>query len=599
MKKSIPGLGLFVLIMALTLVMTGCPQPNVPYSPDRPEMVAVSGTLQYPDPTRALSSRLVLLPETLEGALVIATDTDSGETFTGEVGSDGAFTVQVPKGSARSYIFAVVDADGKTAGVFTFPPSPARGASVPEDVPTGLKAADDVALGSIEVGYSPGAIPVTPDSSDVIDTSVVGKLDPITGELIGFSDKAEYGKGDDTLLGELESPGDFGGAADIDGDGLPNVVDADDDGDGIVDDFDTDMDGDGTEDSYGSMGDVTFTLGYLLDIRGNDSIYDYYSGDTTTIDNALKRDMRIDLRLQFTDEDRFDGVESVRLYLPSSPTYAAELDAVEFNNAEQTFANGTTTTLTNLGSIAWADLNDGTVDESEIPYGYNIPVSDREPDGQLFVVSVKTDTDLFEVGDVFTVEVIYEDGTVEYYSTMINYIYSKVTHFSEYAMDTSETVAPAAGDLIDFGLEEGLAIGALEIHYTDPADYVWFTFVPPQDEDGNYIIPYEDPDDPGSYLMDSGFRIELHEGPSIVARGMWQDERRYDGYLSELTAYGTELGGDLRYGASVPVQYLIGLIDTEDDDTSNDLFDMEYFLNLTEDSYIKNRLQFKLVFDDL
>ena len=589
------GISLVIALLCAVIVFSGCPQLDIPYSPEQPEMVAITGVLAYEVADRTSGG----FPTTLDGALVIATEKESGETYTTEVGSDGSFTLRVPKGTSRSYIVAVVDVDGKTAGVFTFPTPTARD-TVTDEVPTGLKAGADLALGTIEVPETPGSIPVDMgESADAIDDGLLGKLDPVTGELLGFLPGSDYGKGDDTLLASSETPGELGGAADIDGDGLPNVVDADEEGDGIVDEFDTDMDGDGTEDSFGSMGDVTFTLGYLLDIRGNESISEYYEGDPTTYENALKRDMRIDMRLQFTDDERFDGVNSVRLYLPSSPAYAAELDAVEFNDEDQLLASGATFHLTNIGSIAWADFTDAMVDESEIPYGYNIPVSDRDPDSNQFVVSVKTTTDLFEVGDVFTIEVIYEDGTVEYYSSMINYIYSQVTNFYEYAVNSSETEAPDDVNLIDFGLEGGTAVGALEIHYTDPADYVWFTFVPPQDDDGNYIIPYEDPDDPGSYLMDSGFRIELHQGPSIVARGMWQEERRYDGNLSELTAYGTELGGDLRYGASVPVEYLIALIDTEDDDTSNDLFDMEYFLNLTEDSYIKNRLQFKLVFDDL
>lgn len=588
------GMVLALTLILVMIVLTGCPPVDTPYSPDQPEMVAISGALAYESP-----DRIADMPATLDGALVIATEKTSGATYSAEVADDGSFIVRVPKGSSKSYIFAVVDVDGKTAGVFTFPAAPARDSGSPAEVATGLKAGEDIALGAIELPATPGSIPIVVGDSTLVDDGLLGKLDPVTGELLGFLPGSDYGKGDDTLLGELESPGDLGGAADIDGDGLPNVVDADDDGDGILDDFDTDMDGDGTEDSLESMGEVTFTLGYLLDIRGNDSISEYYTGDPTTYATALKRDMRIDFRLQFTDEERFDGVESVRLYLPSSPSYAAALNAVEFNDEDQVMANGSGFHLTNIGSIPWADFTDGTVDESSIPNGYNIPVSDRDPDSNQFVVSVKTTTDLFEVGDVFTIEVVYEDATVEYYSSMINYIYSQVTNFSEYAVNNSETVAPVSGDLIDFGLEAGTAVGALEIHYTDPAEYVWFTFVPPKDEDGNYIIPFEDIDDPGSYLMDSGFRIELHEGPSIVARGSWQEEKRYDGYLSELTAYGTELGGDLRYGASVPVEYLIGLIDIEDDDASNDLFDMEYFLNLTEDSYIKNRLQFQLVLDEL
>ncbi|MDD5076300.1 MAG: hypothetical protein PHS18_04355, partial [Sphaerochaetaceae bacterium] len=52
---------------------------------------------------------------------------------------------------------------------------------------------------------------------------------------------------------------------------------------------------------------------------------------------------------------------------------------------------------------------------------------------------------------------------------------------------------------------------------------------------------------------------------------------------------------EIYFIGTVPLDTIKNLVDLEDlpDDGKSDMFDMEYFLNVTEDSYIKNQLTFK------
>ncbi len=52
---------------------------------------------------------------------------------------------------------------------------------------------------------------------------------------------------------------------------------------------------------------------------------------------------------------------------------------------------------------------------------------------------------------------------------------------------------------------------------------------------------------------------------------------------------------EIYFIGTVPLDTIKNLVDLEDlpDYGKSDMFDMEYFLNVTEDSYIKNQLTFK------
>lgn len=523
----------------------------------------------------------------MQGFLVIGTDAVSGKTYTGETGIGGAFTICVPTGKAL--VYAVVDDAGRAAGVFRaqLPAGTPRDGG-PETVPTGIIADEALALGTLTVPNLPGGIEVGPAVE--FDTTVVAKIDPLSENLLGFTADAEFGKGEGLVVEGVFDP--FGGKADIDGDGLPNVVDADDDGDGIPDDWD--------ETPYGEVApeplSFEYSLGFLLDIRENSGIRSYYSPDPAVVEDALRRDMRLDFRLRFTNPSDFAKVRSVKLFLPSSPVYAKDLDAVEFAPDPDrsgmrkvlTFADGSTFDPGVNAMAVWSSLTDDYSGD-----GYNIPLHHTDPN--TFSISVKipvVDENLFEVGDVFTVEVIDDVGNVTYHSQMLNYVYSNVTHFV--AIDVNDT-ATAPEDLIGFTDLDFSVNDPNEVGYEETDTHVHFLFIPPKDESGAYIIPAED----GTY--DSGFRIEMFTRPDPDAgtatgkdaAGVWSDSnRRYDDVLSNLPKIVD--GGDTYFVGTIPLEYIEALVDMEDvDPTKSDLFEMEYFLNVTGYSYIKNRLAFK------
>jgi len=491
-------------------------------------------------------------------------------------------------------MYAVVDEAGRARGVMVFADntrSISRDVPTTTDVTTGMKLSEDhtiFAAITLPSNIDPGKIDVDIDP-DLLDDSVTARVSD--GELLGFGTGSDFGKGSFTFPTAI---GD-GGKADPDGDGLPSVIDADDDGDGIPDDWDKFADGDDDALSVDPSPVVNFSLGFLLDIRENSGVYSYDTDNpaytSESLEDALRRDMRIDFQVRFQDAADFASVESVRLFLPSSPAYAAALDAVEFKQegggfATYTFANGDTFTPTNA-SIAWSNFVETTSGD-----GYNIPENLNDPN--TFTISVKipqSSADLFEVGDIFTIEIQYSGGGVEYLSQMINYTYTNGTHFDGYTLTVGDTPVDdhAVYTLFNFGDNTPNQI----VFANNTDDTVQFTFVPPKDEHGDYILPDETD---GS--ADSGFRIELFPNPNLLPAGSesarnWNlEHKRFDSMLSDLTRI--DDAGEVYFVGIVPLDYLKALVDLEADPVL-DTFDMEYFLNFTTDSFIKNRLTFRLV----
>jgi hypothetical protein len=535
------------------------------------------------------------------GVVIVATDATTGRTYSADTGTTGTFTLHVPKGNPM--IYAIIDEEGKACGVLcgTLPSgTSSRDVSNPV-VSTGIKVNADVALGDIEIPNTPGMIDMTNKAE--LDAEIVAKIDATTSELIGFTGGAEHGKGDTLQVdGGLftDSVFDpFGGKADLDGDGLPNVIDADDDGDGIVDDWDTSPYGSEAESDIPEASPVEFTLGFLLDIRENSGVNSYLSATTITEkEAALQRDMRLDIKLNFRDTTAFSNARSVKIYLPSSPPYAEHLEAVEFSSDSDPEASGFATYYfadgssikPSTASIPWSNFEtDGT------DGGYNIPR--HLNDQNTYAISLKIPSnfhDLFEVGDVFTVEITYADGSVALYSQMLNYVYGNVTHFTSIAVTNTATPPMTLDAYTDLSFSSNTPN---EIGYESTDTHVHFLFTPPKDERDAFIIPDE------SEEYDIGFRIELRNRPEPVSGsssrgkarsvGTW-NQNRYDDVLSNVEKI--EVSTDeIYFIGTVPLDTIKNLVDLEDlpDDGKSDMFDMEYFLNVTEDSYIKNQLTFK------
>lgn len=532
-----------VLLLALILLSFGCPTTqNPPPENEQITYVSVTGTIA----------------DTGAVYLVVITDCTTGLTYSGDTDENGNFSVQVPKD--HSYIVAVVDDTGRTAAVLAYDQPDAATRSVEDEVVTGLAVDESTALGSLQLPAEPGVVMVqTPVD---IDIAIVAKVDT-EAELIGFGDNGNFGKGLDTILADpLLDP--KGGKADPDGDG-------------ILDDWDPTPYGTFSPDKSSAE----FSIGFLLDIRENSGVRSYDSVDPVKIEENLQRDMRLDFRLRYRDTAKFAAVASVRLYVPSSPVYAVHLDAVEFARDGEAWAEYTLADESKfrpaVNPMQWADFKTG-VD------GYNIPKHLNDPN--TFAISTKIPVgrlgELFAVGDVWTVEVVYDDGTVEYYSAMINYIFDTPTHFTHY--DTSSSSEPSTSledyTALDFSDDTNL------MAYETGDTYLHFAFIPPTDDTGSYIVPY----DGASY---NEFRIQLFasdDSAKTVPVGSsepgWNPNQDY--YLSDEVI--TKIAGiDEHRLGSVPILYIENLTDE-----MHPQFDMEYFLSVSEGSQIKNRLHFQM-----
>ena len=519
----------------------------------------------------------------LSDIIVGAVDAVTNRVFSGVTAADGTVSLRVPQN--RSFIFTIISKDGKSFGSAVIHGSSSRN-GVPSVDTMGLKSPDSAVpldLGSVTVPDDPGSEAIAVTVADAaVDPSITAHVDPITGVPLGIG-----GLGRPGIPSSVLPAGTYSGDPDLDG--LPNIIDSDDDGDGFLDDFDKDDDGDGVADTDEGVSEsipAELLVGYLLDIRGGEGIHSYFNGDEY---NALIRDMRVDLMFRIYDQARIDAVESVALYAASSPAYAATLIPSEFDTDDTTqyFVDGTSYDPGTV-SCDWDLLENG---DGVI---YQIPVNMNDTTGERLECRVglklpESSADLYEAGDVFTVEVRYtaESGfATEYYSEMINFIYENVTRFQAYAvMDSGST--PTASDFTPVwdgtpgSPYPGDAANPIELTYDSLDQDIWFKIIPPQDDDGDYIT-------------DGGFRYEIFDTDAVTparSLGVWQEPEdghcRYDSDLDdELYVDGVS---PPYFAVPIPVEYIV---DTDENLDTN--IDIEYFMNINDDSYIKNRLRFSI-----
>jgi hypothetical protein len=110
-------------------------------------------------------------------------------------------------------------------------------------------------------------------------------------------------------------------------------------------------------------------------------------------------------------------------------------------------------------------------------------------DQNTYAISLKIPSnfhDLFEVGDVFTVEITYADGSVALYSQMLNYVYGNVTHFTSIAVTNTATPPMTLDAYTDLSFSSNTPN---EIGYESTDTHVHFLFTPPKDERDAFIIP--------------------------------------------------------------------------------------------------------------
>ena len=524
--------------------------------------------------------------------VVGAVEADTGRVFSNVTGIDGSVSIRVPQ--ASSFMLSIISKEGKSYGSAVVLSDASKGLSrtapSPSTETVGLKSPDSATpldLGTVNLPSDPATEPFEVFAPDAArDSSLLAKVDS-NGVPLGNSSYGKPSSPSGTLPG-----GHYSGDPDMDG--LPNIIDTDDDGDGIPDDWDKDSDGDSVTDSLVDLSDtlpVEFTVGFLLDIRGGEGVYSYFHGD---IDDALRRDMRADLMVKINDPARIDAVTSVALYTGSSTAYAANLTAAEFDTSDnvQYFVDGSSHDPgTGIYSAPWSLLKNS----DDVPYQLSVSEHDSDDDRLVCRVGLKipeTASDLYAVGDVFTVELQYSAASgiaTEYYSGMINYIYENVTRFQGTADRASGAGAPAATDFSSVwdgspgDPYPGDEDNPIDLTYVSATDDIWFKIIPPKDADGDYITT-------------GGFRYEIFDATAVPKGtryiGTWQPPSdghcRYDSDDIELETYFSAETPPF-YAVPIPVQYLLDC-----DVNADDEIDIEYFMNINEDSYIKNRLRFSI-----
>lgn len=514
-----------------------------------------------------------------------AVHAETGKVYSSVTGTDGKVTLKVPQG--QSYILSVIAKEGRSYGSAVVETAGARKPRGAAPASMGLKSPDSAApldMGDILLPADPKTEPlVVSVPAGSVDSAYAAAVDG-NGVPVGIANYGRPGSGSSSLpLGHY--------TGDPDLDGLPNIIDSDDDGDGILDDWDKDSDGDGSEDSAEGFYEedaVEFRVGYLLDIRGGEGIYSYFGSEDDKTE-GLVRDMRADLWLQINDSDRIDAVTSVALYADSSPSYATELTAAEFDTADnvQDFVDGSSYNPgTGNYNTDWSYL----VNDDDVPYQLSVSDTDTDTDRLVCRVGLKLpegSTDLYAVGDVFTVEVRYAAGSgfdTEYYSEMINYVYENVTRFEAFSLQNSGDT-PGTGDFINVwygvaGTYPGDADDPIELTYETTDQNIWFKIIPPQDDEEDYITT-------------GGFRYEIFDNDYVGSRlieGWQEDTEGHYRYDSDLDDEEKNLTADPQYFmVPIPVEYILDSDQNEDEE-----IDIEYFMNINEDSYIKNRLRFSI-----
>ncbi len=607
MKKS-TILSLWVMLVLSLLLLLSCnpSQHRIPSIDDGIEWTTLTGVLTDSS------------DDNLPDYVVTATSTETGRTFSGVVDDAGRFTVRVPRGG--TFILSLISSDGEAVGSITVA-SEERRISIDrsDDAETafmGIIAGSDgnpLDLGTIKMPEDVETDPIVATIPEESINTIITAMVDTSGVPVGIG---SLGKTDTSDSSDSDTAPNI---ADPDGDGLPNVIDADDDGDGIIDDMDPDADGDGTVDSETSLADilpVEFTVGYLLDIRGGEGIHSYFGGDDDKFD-GLVRDMRADLMVNITDPARMAAVESVAILIDSSPEYTDTLVASEFDTTDptQTFVDGSTAhpgydpvTGNPIPSMDWSDMENS----DGIPYQIPISMMDSSDDRVSCRVGLKLpegSTSLFEAGDTFTVELRYSEESgieTEYYSQMINFIYDNVTRFQAWA--SGNNIEPSSYTSVYDGTEgspyPGDASKPIELTYDGGDDYIWFKIIPPKDDDGNYITTGGFRYELFDHINDGADSADAATDPSAglsspdltVFAGTWQtdadgDHNRYDSDLSDERL--SDDGDPFYFAVPLPVKYIL-----EADDNGDGSVEIEYFMNINDESYIKNRLVFSIAEGD-
>ena len=364
-------MSLLTVCALLALVIAGCPATDTTSDTDTTTARTLSGALNASDAAK----RAPYMQDAEQHYSIIVQSTESQQTYTGETDADGNFQVDIPASeTGEVFMVSVMMPDGQPAGPVLFNTDSTLGY-------TGLGITGDMSLGTIPFPDDPTAAPILPGTDATfaagdVATDVIARLNN-DGVPVGVP---SFGRGNDAEGTASQSTAQ---QLDADQDGMVNNFDADDDGDGTIDDFDDDSElnpgGDGVE------------INFFMNLKIDDvQATAYFSGNTTGIETSLKEDTVITFEVQ-GNSTLSKTITAARIIGPPSPA--------------PTYMPLMTVQAGTLWSAASYALR---------------------PDGTNHFQEWATPHNFMNTGDTFTVEITYDDGTVEVYSRMINYVFKSI-----------------------------------------------------------------------------------------------------------------------------------------------------------------------------
>lgn len=406
-------------IVASGLSIAACDLAGVTL-PGSTSGLSLSGTIQESAASAKLSGNAQTSSQMYT---VVAQSAGTGKIYLDSTDNAGAFDVSVPMDeSGNLFMVTIVGPDGKATGPVNFGNSNGQGMM-------GLDLDRSASFGTIQLPNNPLMSPITPgsggDVSDLAASDVLTRLDS-NGVPIGL---ASIGKGDDAMGTPTDDPRQ---ACDRDRDGLIDIFDADNDGDGIIDDLDTGP-------ASGTLGLSDVRLSFFMNLKiGNDKADTYYLGATSAVESALMTDTVITCEV-LPEAGATRTMTAVRVLATPAPSYIADTEVMR-------------------------DTGSGLMATSWAAEGYAF--EDAGDRFQAFVIP----NALINAGDVFTVEITFDDGSTGIFSRMINYVFKTIPRLVKHGDSASLTTFSGSQPIAFDGTKD-----------------LTLEFEPPKDETGAYL----------------------------------------------------------------------------------------------------------------
>lgn len=370
---------------------------------------------------------------------IVAQSEQTAQVYRTETDNKGDFSLELPESEeGNTFIVTVLGPDGRAIG-------PVLLGVAQEGGLTGLTPEGETDLGTLHVPEDPTAAPLLVETGAVaeefIDPSVAARLDD-QGVPVGV---ASVGKGEEALnnLTTVDEGGD------PDRDGLIDLVDADDDGDGIIDDFEPP--GVTADDAQVPGLTVNFFMNLKID---SDRANTYYTGDAATVAAALAQDTIITLEV-VEAEGATRHITGAHLLETPGPDYLTIADKMHDDHSGPI-------TFENFAATGYA------FDLLDVP-------NDPRPRYGVWLRA----NEVMAAGDLFTVEIAFDDGSTSQYSRMINYVFKNIPKLLRQGAPAALAAFDASSTGPNGSIARPLAL--------DTAQDLVLEFRPPLDETGAYI----------------------------------------------------------------------------------------------------------------